>query len=208
MIASTVVPCFQPDPGRLQAGFLVLLPRIELHARVSFRHLKCPHRRADAIAEAVALAWTWYVGLARRGHDAARFPGALASFAVRAVRSGRRLCGQERARDALSPAAQRRHGFAVGRLPDCSTPSSTPLADALQDNTRSPVPDQVVFRQDFPAWRSTRSERDRRVIDDLMVGERARDVAHRCGLCPGRVSQLRREFRDDWERFGSPPGQA
>jgi len=46
------------------------------------------------------------------------------------------------------------------------------------------------------------------VIDDLMVGERAGDVAHRCGLCPGRVSQLRREFRDDWERFGSPPGEA
>ena len=67
--------------------------------------------------------------------------------------------------------------------------------------TQTPVPEQVSFRLDFPAWRSSRCERDRRVIDELMAGERALDVAARHGLTPGRVSQLRREFHDDWTRF-------
>ena len=49
------------------------------------------------------------------------------------------LCGQEAGKDCLSPTAQARHGFAVGRLPDCETLSSNPLSEALADNTRSPV---------------------------------------------------------------------
>jgi hypothetical protein len=63
------------------------------------------------------------------------------------------------------------------------------------------VPEQVAFRLDFPAWRRTRCERDRGILDDLMAGERTGDVARRHGLSAGRVSQLRREFRDDWLRF-------
>jgi hypothetical protein len=39
------------------------------------------------------------------------------------------------------------------------------------------------------------------VIDELMLGERTLDVSQRFGLCPGRISQLRREFCEDWERF-------
>jgi hypothetical protein len=46
------------------------------------------------------------------------------------------------------------------------------------------------------------------MIDDLMVGERTLAVADGYGLSPGRISQLRREFHDDWERFCAPPGEA
>src|SRR5262245_35712536 len=80
-----------PSPAALHAGFLQLLPRVERHARVAFRHVRCPHRRADAVAEVVALAWKWYVRLVRRGQDPASFVTALAAFAARAVRSGRGL---------------------------------------------------------------------------------------------------------------------
>jgi hypothetical protein len=38
-------------------------------------------------------------------------------------------------------------------------------------------------------------------IDHLMVGERTLEVSRRFGFSPARVSQLRREFRDDWSRF-------
>jgi len=72
---------------------------------------------------------------------------------------------------------------------------------ALHDNTRSPVPDQVAFRLDFPAWVNTLSDRDRRVVGDLMAGERTLDVAAKYGLSPARVSQLRREFMEGWARF-------
>jgi hypothetical protein len=185
----------------LQVRFLSILPRIELHGRISFRYVRCPHRRADAVAEVVALAWKWHLRLAERGKDATRFPSALATFAARAVRAGRRVCGREWARDVLSPSAQRRHHFAVECLPDFSTLGSNPLAEALVDNTQTPPPEQAAFRLDFPAWLQTRNERDRRLAEDLMTGERTQDVSTKFGLSPARVSQLRRDFHDDWQRF-------
>jgi hypothetical protein len=185
----------------LHAGFLTILPRIELHGHIQFRHVRCPHQKADAIAEMVALSWRWYVQLAERGKDATRFPGTLATFAARAVRAGRRVCGRERSRDVLSPSAQRRHHFAVECLPDFSTLGGSVMSEALVDNTQTPPPEQVAFRLDFPAWLRTRTERDRRLVEILMTGERTSDVSTKFGLTQGRISQLRREFHQDWERF-------
>ena len=34
-----------------------------------------------------------------------------------------------------------------------------------------------------------------------MLGERTLDVANKHGLSPARVSQLRREFMEDWTHF-------
>src|SRR5262249_19783212 len=85
-------------------------------------------------------------------------------------------------------------------LPEVSTLSDNPLAEALHDNTQTPPDEQCAFRIDFPAWRLTRAERDRRVLDDLMLGGRTLEVAGKYGLSPGRVSQLRREFLADWRR--------
>src|ERR1700688_2273616 len=202
-------PCHQAGAiDALQLRFLTLLPRIEVHGRIYFRHVKCPIQREEVIAEMVALCWKWFVSLARRGKDATRFPSALASFAARSVQSGRRLAGMERPKDVLSGRAQRQHGFVVEKLLDCSTLSSNLLTEALLDNTQTPVPDQVAFRNDFPAWRLSRTERDRRVIDDLMLGERTRDVANKFGLSPARISQLRRDFQADWLRFTADPLEA
>jgi hypothetical protein len=108
---------------------------------------------------------------------------------------------QASSKDALSPLAQARHQFVAGKLPDYSTPSNNPLNDALLDNTRSPVPDQVAFRVDFPAWLGLLSERDRQVAEGLMLGGRTCDVADGYGLSPSRVSQLRREFERGWRNF-------
>jgi hypothetical protein len=196
-------PC--PSLHALQAAFLAaVLPKVVAHGRVYFRHLRA-ERQEEAVAEMVALAWRWHLRLAERGKDATRFPSALARFAARAVRSGRKLAGMDRARDVLSPQAQRRKGFAVGKLPDCYGLNGNPLDEALRDNTQTPPDEQCAFRIDFPAWRAGRTERDRRVLDDLMLGERTLDVAGRHGLSPGRVSQLRREFHDDWARFCAEP---
>ena len=200
-------PFTPPTPGELHDGFLSVLPRVHRHAAIVFRGVRCPQRREDAVAEAVAVAWSWYRQLAYRGKDARLFPGALASLAARHVRSGRRLCGQEAGQDALSPTAQARHGFAVGKLPDFSTLNGNPLDEALHENTRSPVPEQVAFRLDFPAWLLSLSQRDRRVVEDLMLGERTLDVAEKHGLSPGRVSQLRREFLEGWRLFCGEAGE-
>jgi hypothetical protein len=39
----------------LHAEFVAILPRVETHARIHLRHLRCPARRADTLAEVVAL---------------------------------------------------------------------------------------------------------------------------------------------------------
>jgi hypothetical protein len=191
--------------SHLHASFLEILPRIITHGEVYFRFLTCPIAREDAIAEMVAVAWNWHLRLAQRGKDLSEFVSALATYAARAVNSGRRLTGMEKPKDVLSPRAQREHHFAVEKLPDYRILSNTPLAEALRDNTQTPIPEQVAFRTDFPAWRLTRTERDRRVVDDLMLGERTRDVANRYGLSPSRISQLRRDFYHDWAQFTADP---
>jgi hypothetical protein len=201
--------CHTPPLDTLHAGFSTMLPRITLHGRIYFRHLRSADAREEVIAEMVALCWLWFLRLARRGKDARRFVSALASYAARAVRSGRRLCGLERAKDVLSPVAQQHHGFAVTDLPAYSTLHGTPVEEALQDNTRSEVPDQVWFRIDFPTWLAGLGERDRRLVLDMAVGEWTKHLAARYGLSPGRVSQKRREFHDSWLLFhGELPSPA
>lgn len=125
----------------------------------------------------------------------------LATFAAKAVRSGRRVCGQLPAKDAMSERAQQRHGFCVGKLPDVSTLSENPLTEALTDNTQSAVPDQVQFRCDFPDWLGTNTERNRKIVVEMAQGERTKALARRFKISPARISQLRRELHDDWERF-------
>jgi hypothetical protein len=187
--------------GALHAAFLALLPRIERHARIAFRHLCCPQCRDDAVGEVIGLCWAWYPRLVERGKDPADFVSTFASYAARAVRSGRRVCGQEPGQEVLSPRAQARHGFLVLRLPQRTTLEGSPLEEALLDNAVTPPPEAAAFRIDFPAWLATWPERDRRLIEALGLGERTLALADQFGLTPGRISQKRREYYGDWERF-------
>jgi hypothetical protein len=187
--------------GALQAHFLSILPRIERHARIYFRGVRCPGKREDAVAETVAISWQWFLRMAQRGKDAREFPSALASYAARAVKYGQRVCGQEKSKEVLSPSAQYRRGFCIETLPDVNTSEDNPFTEALADNMQSPVPEQVCFRMDFPAWLLTRTDRDRRMIPDMMIGERTETLADRFGMSPSRVSQLRSEYHADWQRF-------
>jgi hypothetical protein len=193
---------------KLQARFLTILKRIETHAKIYFRAERCQHKKADRVAETVALAWWWFVRMANKGKDATQFASVLASYAAKAVKSGRKVCGMEKAKDAMNERTQMKRGFVVGKLPDFSTLNTNPLAEALADNTRSPVPDQVAFRADFPAWQRTRTRRDRRLIREMAMGERTLDLAKRFKLSPARVSQLRNDFHSDWQRFTADPAEA
>jgi hypothetical protein len=194
----------------LHAAFLSILPRIELHGRVCFRGLKCPHRREDAIAEVVALAWKWFVGLVEQGKDPLAFPATLATFAARQVKRGRRLCGQEKGQDVLSPHAQQRHSFTVERLPSSITPvhgtvrgrkKHDVFEERLRDNRLTPVPEQAAFRIDFPAWLHTLAARERHLVRAMAGNERTKDLSAKFALSPGRISQMRRELHNGWTVF-------
>jgi hypothetical protein len=148
-----------------------------------------------------SLAWRRFRRLAELGKDASAFLSKFVALVARSVRSGRYFCGQESPEDVLSWVAQQRHAFRVERLPSTSSLMGNVWDEALHENTQSEIPDQVVFRIDFAQWRSTLTNRDRRLIDQLMVGEPPSRVARRFGLSPGRITQLRQGLRDDWRRF-------
>jgi hypothetical protein len=201
------------NPANLQTRFLEIMPRIENHARIYFREVRCAIRKADCIAEAVAIAWKWFCRIAKKGKDATQFVGALARLAARAVRAGRRVGAGERANDVMSPVAQRRHGFVVTSLPAVrqsqetlyATPRGQQVQDAMEerlsDNTMTPVPDQAAFRLDFRAWLKSLTPRERRLIGAMSADERTKDLSRQFEVSPGRISQMRREFKDGWERF-------
>jgi len=70
--------------------------------------MACGDARENAVAETVALTWKWFVGLVQKGKHPEEFVSVLAAYAARAVKSGRRLCGQEKSKDVLSPLANRK----------------------------------------------------------------------------------------------------
>ena len=73
-----------------QAAFLPILPWVENHAAIRFRHLN-PVDREEAVAVAVAHAFVSFLAIRSRGKDPAAFPSAVATFAVLAVINGRRI---------------------------------------------------------------------------------------------------------------------
>jgi hypothetical protein len=207
-------PARRPPLAHLHAAFLAMVPRIQRHGEVYFRHVRCPHRRADCIAEMVAVCWKWYVRATDQGKDVNQFVSALATYAAQAVNSGRRLAGMAKSKDVMNPRNQRRRGFRVEPLPSSprtsheslySSPQGQALLDAfeerLRDNTITPIPDQVQFRLDWPAWLKTLTGRERRLIRAMSCNERTLDLSKEFELSPARISQLRREFHDGWHRF-------
>jgi hypothetical protein len=214
MLASLNAVSATPTSNSLQATFQTLLPRIESHARMVFRHVRCPVAREERVAEVSALAWKCFCRLVERGKDVMQFPMAFAGIVARAVRCGRRLCGTERANDVMSPVAQRRHGFVVTSLPLStrnslddlySSPHGQEMQDAyedrLKDNRRTPPPDQAAFRIDFAQWLKTLSVRERRILRAMSMNERTKDLAKQFSVSSARISQMRRDFKDGWGRF-------
>jgi hypothetical protein len=208
MSPSVYIP---PDPSPAEpAGrvFLTILPVVRGAAGAYFRDVRCPARRDDLAAEAVALAFAWCHRLVAAGRDPTAFPGALARLAVRAAACGRRAAGQERVNDVLSAACRRRHGFAVVPLPAGSPPVASEIADALAGHTKAPVPAQVQFRVDFGDWLAHLPALKRRMASRLAAGHRTRDVAAEFAVTPARISQMRSELRNDYLSFlTGPPGR-
>ena len=79
--------------------------------------------------------------------------------------------------------------------------ASRPFEERLRDNTQTAIPEQVCFRIDFPAWLTTLTARERRLVREMAKNERTLDLSQRFDVSPARISQLRRELHNDWTRF-------
>jgi hypothetical protein len=204
MLRNVLAPAIRSSP---HDGFLPLMPIVVRHAHVVFRRLP-PSEREECACEAVAAAFLAYLSLTARGRDPFQFPSVLATRAAQHVQADRHVGGHLNRQDVLSRAAQRSQGFAVQSLDQLAQGNGNAWWEAVTDNARTPPDEAAAFRVDFPDWLRTRTDRDRCLIRDLAAGERPTDVADHYGLSRGRISQLRREYEQDWLRFqGELPAQ-
>jgi len=181
------------------AGYLAMLPRIKRYAEHAFRHWSA-EAREDAVQETLANAMIAYRRLAERGKLEIAYPTVLARFAVAQICDGRRVGNQLNGGDVMSAYARRKHGFVLESLDQFDKMEGEWLEAVVEDD-RTPIPDQVAFRVDFPQWLAILNRRDRQIAEALAAGHSTSDVATRFGLSAGRISQKRRQYFRSWQGF-------
>lgn len=182
-----------------QLVFLAILPTIRHHVCEAFRQVP-GEERAEVTQEAIANACVAFARLAQRGRAHYRFAVPLARYAVAQVRAGRRIGGTQGVRDVLSWRTQHLRRFRVEQLEPFQDRTGNWI-DAVVADRRTPVPEQVCFRIDFPVWLGRLTARQRKIVRALALGHRPGEVARRFRISPARISQLRQEFFDSWQEF-------
>jgi hypothetical protein len=181
------------------AAFLAMLPAIERHARISFSELN-PEAREEAVQETICYALAAYRQLAARGKVDLAYPSPLARYGVAHFRAGRRVGSRLNKNDALSVYAQRQRGFRVGSLDKFDAEVDGWQEIVVEDRHAGPA-EIAATRIDFSQWLKTLTTKQRKIANALALGESTQVVANKYGLTPGRISQIRRQFKDAWDGF-------
>ncbi len=184
---------------RHQQRFLQLLPQIEQQARVAFRGLGSEQRQ-ELIAEVIANAYVAFARLVQRGIEDSIYATPLAQFAIRQVRTGRRVGGKLNVKDVTSVHCQRRKGVQVESLTRYNQRKEQWQELVVEDRTAGPA-DVAATRIDFGEWLRTLPGKQSRIALLLATGESTSAAARKFGLSPARISQLRRELLDEWNEF-------
>jgi hypothetical protein len=190
----------------MQTTFLEMLPAIRNQANVAFRDLP-PQRQEDLIAEVTANAFVAYTRLVERGLADIAYPTPLALFAIKQVRSGRRVGVTLNVRDVGSRYCQKVKGVTVEPLDRFDKEESEWQEIVVGDKKSGPA-EVAAIRLDFTAWLQTLPRRSREIAKTLAVGETTSNVARKYRVSPGRVSQARRELKQSWEAFRGEPAFA
>jgi hypothetical protein len=180
-------------------GFLRMLPVIHTHARVSFLHLD-PEAREEAIAECAANALVAYVRLYQAGKVGLAYPTVLARYAVAQVNDGRKVGNRMNVQDVSSEYCQRRKGIVVERLDKFDQLENAWQEIVVEDRHAGPA-EVAATRLDFAAYLRVLPGRLRKIAKVLATGETTTATARRFNLCPGRISQIRKELFRAWQRF-------
>ena len=150
MIAPVKTPAWHP-------AFLEMLPSIQRHARISFRHLDA-EAREELVQEVIANSLVAFLRLFSLGKAELAYPSVLARYGVAQAREGRRVGGHLNANDVMSHYAQRRRGFQVEWI------------DAMMPEDRTATPAEVATaRIDIRAWLETLTPRNRGIARLLAV---------------------------------------
>ena len=178
-----------------QEQFIEMLPLIRSQACRAFRRLDAEHRD-DLVQEVIAKAFCTFASLVQQGKADTAYATPLANFAIRQTIAGRRVGSRSRLCDATSPFAQSARGIRVERLDEQGA-----LRAALVENRRAGPADIAAARIDLAAWFHKMPDGHRRIAKALAIGETTSTVAKQFGLSSARVSQIRRQLKESWERF-------
>ena len=80
--------------------------------------------------------------------------------------------------------------------------------DAMVEDKRAAVADQVAAKMDVGAWFATLTKRMKQIAKDLAFGCSTSEVARKHGVTAGRISQLRRTLEESWAEFQTEPAPA
>jgi len=180
-------------PSTWQSNFAIMLPEIEQKLHLAFCRLD-PEAREDAIEEGVVHSLLAYIRLHELSRAEAATPSSLAWYSSRQVKRGRPAAGRMNGKEPLSRYGQISNRIKVERLP-------YKWLDAIVEDKRAPVADQVATKMDVGAWFSTLSLCMRQIAKDLAFGFSTREVARRHGVTDGRISQIRRTLEASWAAF-------
>ena len=183
----------------LQDRFLNLLPQIREQARVAFCHER-QERREELIAEVVANAFVAFVRLMERGLEDVIYATPLAKYAIRQVRSGRKVGGSLNINDVSSKYAQKAKGIVVENLDRFDKQREEWREILIEDRHAGPA-ETAASRIDVGDWLKTLPTRTRRVAETLATGETTKKAARKHRVTPGRISQVRRALMRSWQEF-------
>ena len=182
--------------------FVAMLPWIRHQASRAFCRFR-PERKEDLIQEVIANAYCAFVALDRRGKANVAYATPLASFAIRQVLAGRQIGTRPNRRDVLSAQAHSAGEVVVERLDEFDQEQGDWRAALLEDRRATPA-DMAAARIDVAAWLRSLSQRTRRIAEVLATGETTSGVARQFHVSSARISQLRAELKQSWERFQEP----
>jgi hypothetical protein len=154
------------------------------------------------VSDVLALAYVAFARLVERGKASLAYPTVLADFAIRQARGGRRIGRKQNVRDVMSRYAQRRNGFSVQALPPKA--GGADWEELLQDRRADPA-EIAACRIDFREWLVRLKRFKRQVALQLAGGATTGEAAQHFRLSQARISQLRNELHQDWNRFHGVP---
>jgi hypothetical protein len=175
------------DLKSLQNVFVEWIPRMQRKARLRFQNLP-PDLRQEAVANSLATAWKFlYVLFCQGRFDSPEVLKSCLHYALKQTNCGRTV-QSSRCRDAFD---QKRTGKAKF--------SDFDVSNFIGRNT--PVPDQVSFRLDIPAFFNTLTSRQRAIAADLATGMATMDAAAKYNVTAGAISQFRKRFKQLFDAF-------
>jgi hypothetical protein len=183
------------------------LPSIKSEARLAFRG-EPAELRQELISEVIANCWVAFVSLIRRGLEDVIYPKPLARYAIRQVRSGRRVGIKANINDVTSRHCQIRKGVRVERLDRFAVEEGQWKEILIEDRHAGPA-ETAIAKIDIGNWLGQLRPRDRAIAKFLAMGAGTKETATKFDVTPARIAQKRREYLERWHCFqGEPVGAA